>query len=93
MVHSTSQVMQMNTIESPNPPEFNNTEMITDQGVQTDTMQPHNSLTLNTNTTPNGIDTHATEMGNNNGHQGMMDQEMADQDTADQEMADLGIEL
>ena len=81
--HTTSQGMQTETIESQNPPEFNNSEMITDQGVQTDTMQPHNPPEFNTETTTNGIHTHTTEMGYDNEHQGM----------ADQEMADLGIEL
>jgi hypothetical protein len=86
--HTTSQGMQTDTIEFQNPPEFNNTGMITDQGVQTDTMQPHNPPEFNTETTTNGIDTHTTEMGYDNEHQGMADQEMADQ-----EMADLGMEV
>jgi hypothetical protein len=85
--------MQIDTIISQNPPEFNNSEMITDQGVQMDTMQPHNPPEFNTETTTNGIDTHTTEMGYDNEHQGMADQEMADQEMADQEMADLGMEL
>jgi hypothetical protein len=80
--------MQTDTIESQNPPELNNSEMITDQGVQTDTRQPHNTPEFNTETTTNGIDTHTTEMGYDNEHQGMADQEMADQEMADQEMAD-----
>jgi hypothetical protein len=93
IAHTTSQGMQMDTIESQNPPEFNNCEMITDQGVQTETMQPHNPPEFNTETPTNGIDTHATEMGYDNGQQWMADQKMADQDMADQEMADLGMEL
>jgi len=96
--HTTSQGMQTDTIESQNPPEFNNSEMITDQGVQTDTIQPHNPPEFNTETTTNCIDTHTTELGYDNEHQGMADQgmtdqEMADQEMADQEMADLGMEL
>jgi hypothetical protein len=67
--------------------------MITDQGVQTDTMQPHNPPEFNTETTTNGIDTHTTDMGYDNEHQGMADQEMADLEMADLEMADLGMEL
>jgi hypothetical protein len=90
--------MHTDTIESWTPPEFHNSEMITDQGVQTDTMQPHNPPEFNTETTTNGIDTHTTELGYDNEHQGIADQEMADQEMADQEMADqemvdLGMEL
>ena len=91
--HTTSQGMQTDTVQSQHPPEFNNSKMITDQGVQTDTMQPYNPPEFNTETTTNGIDTHTTEMGYDNKHQGMADQQMADQEMADQEMADLGMEL
>jgi hypothetical protein len=96
--HMTLQGMQTDTIESQNPPEFNNSEIITNQGVQTDTMQHHNPPELNTETTTNGIDTHATEMGYDNRHQAMADQYMADDEMADlnmenQEMADLGMKL
>ena len=75
-------------MESQNPPLFNNSKIITDQRVQMYTMQPHNPPEFNTETTPNGIDTHTTDMWYDNEHQGMADQEMADQ-----EMADLGMEL
>jgi len=88
MVHTASQGMQTDTIESQNPPEFNNCEMITDQRVQTDTMQPHNLPEFNTETTTNGINTNTTEMRYDNEHQGMAYQEMADQEMADQEMVD-----
>jgi hypothetical protein len=85
--------MQTDTIESQNPPEFNNSKMITDQGVQTDTMQPHNPPEFNSETNTNGIATHATEMGYDNGYHGKADQEMADNEMADQEMANPGMEL
>ena len=77
--HTTSQGIPTDTIESQNPPEFNSSEMITDQGVQTETMQPHDPPEYNTETTTNGIDTHTTDIGYDNKHQGMADQEMADQ--------------
>jgi hypothetical protein len=80
--------MQMDAIESQNPPEFNNSEMIADQGVQMETMQPHNPPEFNPETTTNGVATHTTEMGYDNEQQGMADQEMADQ-----EIADRGMEL
>jgi hypothetical protein len=65
-VHTTSLAIETATIQSQNLPEFNNSEMITDQGVQTDTMQPHNPPKFNTETTTDGIDTHTTEMGYDN---------------------------
>jgi hypothetical protein len=85
--------MQTDTILSQNPPEFNNSQMITNQGVQTDTMQPHSPTEFNTETITNGIDTQKKEIGYDNEHQGMADQDVADQEMADQEMADLGMEL
>jgi hypothetical protein len=87
-VHTTSQGMQTDTIESQKPPEFNNSEMITDQGVQTDTMQTHNPPEFHTEITTNGIDSHTTEIGYDNEHQGMANQVMAYQEMADQEMGD-----
>ena len=80
--------MQMDTIQSQNPPVFNISKMITNQGIQTYTMQPHNPPEFNTETTTNGIDTHSTEMGYDNEHQRMADQEMVDREMADDEMAD-----
>jgi hypothetical protein len=62
--------------------------MISNQGVQMETIQPHNPPKFYTETTANSIDPHATEMVYKTRHHGM-----AEQDMADREMPDLGMEL
>jgi hypothetical protein len=101
IAHRTPQGMHTNTFESQNPLESNNCNINTHHGVQTDTMQPHNSISFIARTTTNRINTPTTGMAYDHYHQEiadhqmadqqMVDRQMADQELADQEMADLGM--